>query len=1008
MNPSTHQRAEVLFAEHQRKLAVRTDRMFALLFVLQWLAGLAAACWISPRAWVGPYSQTHLHVWAAVFVGGAISAFPLVLTLARPGRTATRYAVAIGQMLTSALLIHLTGGRIETHFHVFGSLAFLAFYRDWRVLVPATVVVAVDHLVRGAYWPQSVYGVLAAGEWRWLEHAAWVIFEDVFLVQSCVRGVREMRSMADQQAQLEFANDDIEQRILQRTRELRESEERFRTLSTSSPIGILQMDPHGNCVYANARWQALSGLTPEESLGRGWLGAVHPEDRDRLQAAMQSASGDWIELEQEVRIQTPGGATRWVHGRATSMRREDGRLAGCVATVEDVTERKRAEEEMMRAKQAAEDASRLKGEFLANMSHEIRTPMNGIIGMTELALDTQLTEEQQEYLGMVKSSADSLLTVINDILDFSKIEAGRFELTPSEFDLREVLRHTMKTLSLRAHQKALELACELEPEIPDMLVGDPARLRQVVVNLVGNAIKFTEQGEVAVHVAVESMSAEDCVVHFAVRDTGIGIAQDKQEMIFEPFAQADGSTTRKYGGTGLGLSISTRLVELMGGGMWVESAEGRGSTFHFTVKFGRRHAPELRPAPAPPETLAGLPVLVVDDNATNRRILERMLSGWSMKPAMADSAVAALAAMEWARQIRTPYPLVLIDCHMPEMDGFDLALRIKQDPGLAGATIMMLTSANRQGDVRRCQELGIVAYLIKPIDREELLEAILKALGEQVALCPPESPAPARPPIERSARRLEILLAEDNFVNQRLVMRCLEKRGHGVTVTSNGREALAALEKKRFDLVLMDLQMPEIDGFEATRAIRLQEQATGAHLPIVAMTAHAMKGDRERCLAAGMDGYVSKPIEIRELIGVIESLTSASPEAAPAGGDGTAGDGALDADAALGRLDGDAEVLAELAEAFVDDHARLLSEMRHAIATSDGRTLKAAAHSLKGSVGYFFARSAFDRAFALERMGRDGDLSKASEAFEALEEEMKRLVPALRRLASRARGGEIV
>ena len=636
----------------------------------------------------------------------------------------------------------------------------------------------------------------------------------------------------------------------------------------SSDDSIVGTDLNGRIMSWNQGAEKLFGYTAEEAIGK-LITMLFPQDRqkDYEQVLSKIRRQEHMERFESVRV-TKNGRPIPVLTIVSPIRDRSGRLQGVSAIYRDMTMEKKAAAELLRAKEAAEAASQAKSTFLATMSHEIRTPMNGILGMTELVLDSEVTADQRESLDLVKLSTESLLAVINDILDFSKIEAGKLDFEAIPFDFRDSLGESMKTLGFRAYQKGLELIYEVHPDVPAVLVGDPGRLRQILVNLVGNAIKFTERGEILVKVELESGTPETARLHYSVRDTGVGIPREKQQKIFEAFAQADDSMTRKYGGTGLGLTICGRLVEMMSGRIWVDSEAGQGSTFHFTANLSVPSSAPGQAARMQPEELRGLRVLVVDDNLTNRRVMMGLLAQWGMKPMAVDGGRAALRALESAQQAGQPFALVLLDGQMPDLDGFDLAIELRAHPDWAGATIMMLTSADQLGDGARCRSLGISAYLVKPVRQSELLSKICNSIAPRPK---PNSAAGAQRAEPRIAKT-RVLIAEDNPVNQTLVRRLLEKRGYSIMVVGDGRAALAALKREDFDIVLMDVQMPGMDGFAATGIIREQEKTSGRHLPIVAMTAHALKGDPERCLAEGMDAYISKPIRTEDLYSTLERL----------------------------------------------------------------------------------------------------------------------------------------
>jgi PAS domain S-box-containing protein len=818
---------------------------------------------------------------------------------------------------------------------------------------------------------------------------------------------------------LDGLNIDITERK-QAEEALRQANARLDLAVRGSNVGIWENDmPDGDfragrvhCINIMEQLghPAPDGPVPYEAV----VEPVHPADRARLEKALRAyMAGETSDYEVEFRARHRDGSYRWILSRGVAVRDAGGKPVRFAGTRIDITHLKRIEEELRQAKEAAEAANRAKGEFLANVSHEIRTPMNAVLGMTDLALDTRLTDEQRNYLTIVNSSANALLNVINDLLDFSKIEAGKLELDHTDFSLRGVLSETLRALALRAHKKGLELVCHLDGDVPDGLLGDPGRLRQVLLNLVGNAIKFTEAGEVVVHVAAGGPPAagqatggppvatkKEVTLQFSVRDTGIGIPREKQETIFQAFEQGDNSTTRRYGGTGLGLSIASCLAALMRGRITVESEPGRGSTFHFTARFGLQpHSPT--PPPRPLVDLRGLRVLIVDDNATNRLILEEWLRGWQTEPTAVSDGLTALNTLWRAVALGRPYSLVLLDGRMPGVDGLTLAAEISRSPQLAGCRVILLTSEDHHGGLARQRDLGIAAVARKPVQQEELLNTTYRVLSRPVPDEPTEDGVADREPEGEGtaaesapSQPLRILVAEDNELNQQVVQHLLARRGHTVQIARDGREALQALEAGRFDLLLLDVHMPELDGFQVIQALRRREQGTGRHLPVVALTARSMKGDRELCLEAGMDDYLGKPIRRKELFAAIDRVLAGRPPATPPPEEAAPAEALLDPATLLTACDGTPGLLGEMLAIFRADAPRHLARLGAAVQAGDAAGVREAAHKLRGLIAAF-SPAAAEAALILERAGAAGLLDGLAEQYATVAGMLRDLGPLL-------------
>jgi PAS domain S-box-containing protein len=985
------EKAALVYCDLKLSSVQTTDRMFAWLIAFEWLAAMAAASLISPQIW--PAERPLKLLENASALAGLIYLVPLYLSLRSPGKAGTRHIIAIGQMLTPALFTHLTGGGFETHFFVFGSLASLASYRDVKVLLSATIVVSLDHFLEG--WIGAVFGTGAVPAWNWIGFTGWVLFEDTLLALWIWESLRLMYRVAVHQSEQQTLHETIEAEVAEHVEalhqenvkykqiqsNLQESEAKFRSLGESSPDGIFLADTAGQWVYSNSQWLQMTGLAFNDCLRDGWSKAIHAEDKARIMEQWAESLRDHKAFSQDFRLVSPTGDVRWVSCRTALIQYETGEnkeRSGYVGTVQDVTKYKVVEEELRGAKTDAEAAVKAKSEFLAKMSHEIRTPMNGVIGMTNLLMDTEMTSQQRDYAETIRRSADSLLLLINDVLDFSKVEAKKLIFEIIDFNLQETIEGSLELLAETASARNIELAGFVMADVPVRLRGDPGRLRQVFVNLVSNAVKFTEYGEVVVSVALVTETETRAELRFEVRDTGIGIPPEIQPQLFQVFSQADSSTTRKYGGTGLGLAISKQLVEMMGGQIGFTSVAHKGSTFWFTAGFDKQSAPAK--ALTTQAELDDLHVLIVDDNETNRRILLDQLNVWNIRATCAGGAQEALEKLQESSKL--PFDVVLLDMHMPGMNGVTLAKVIKADPALSHTRLIMLTSLGQMMDDEQLKKAGIDACLSKPVKQARLYECLtgLNSIPRKAELA--AGRRPALPPISPEAQKLRILLAEDNVINQKVACAQLRKLGYTAEVASNGLEAFEASGRSKFDVILMDCQMPVMDGYEATQQIRLREQIEGGGpVYIIAMTANAMQGDREKCLQASMNDYLSKPVKDADLRAALHRSISAPVESAPPTPP-PADDALVDLEALEAAANEDPKMLQELVDLYFAQASDLMNGLRGAINSGSAKDVDHFAHKLVGASLACGMSAMVLPLRELERRGKEGILRDADAIFE--------------------------
>jgi two-component system, sensor histidine kinase and response regulator len=1012
--------ANTLFTASYEKECLRVNHFMFWLMIAQWFAGIGFAIFFSPFTWIGQHSEVHLHVWAAVIIGGSISSFAILWLRFFPREAHTRHVVATAQVLWSALLIHLSGGRIETHFHVFASLAILSIYRDWKILITATIVVAIDHLIRGIYYPLSAFGVFVESPYRWLEHAAWVLFEIAFLVPSCKRLKNEIRELCRRQTEIEEASQTLDNKVDERTMDLlmankllAESEERFQQIAGTLDDVLWMASATGEQMYyVSPAYEQIWGRSCQtlyKSPGE-WLEGIHPDDVEKASIVFETCAqgGSYHE---EYRVVRPDGSETYVQSSAFPIRNKEGKIYRVGGVVRDVTEHNRIEQ-LKLDKQHAEQANLAKSQFLATISHELRTPLNGVIGMTELLIGTELDSKQENYVKTCQYSARSLLDLISDILDFSKIEAGKLSLDFHEFDLEELVAETVTTATWKTIEKNIDLTCFIDDSSRAVVYSDSVRIRQVLNNLISNAVKFTNDGEVKIR--VETISKEENAIHvrLSVQDTGIGIPADKIGRLFNSFAQVDPSTTRKFGGTGLGLAISKRLVELLGGSIEVESEEGVGSRFWCEIPLQVCDKAETQRPQTEPFSFQN--VLIIDKSKASAEILAEYVSELGFNASFVTSLADAKSTIKTTYCTDNPLDLVFGTNELLNATKTDsLRTGAKASPKF----IQLLGPHDPQDSVAELRARGIATTLRKPFKRSELHNSIKLAINGPDQ-CPQQEQTKKNKRVDFANIALDarILLVEDNKINQMFMCELLKQFGCRVDLAANGKECVELAVINKYDLIFMDCQMPVMDGLEATRKIREMESIAKQkqHIPIIALTASAIKGDRQKCIDAGMDEYLTKPIQKMQIAQTLERFLKQLTKVKPMQNSSKTvkqtqskeSSQPIDCDQLLERCFGNVEFAVSLLEEFASNGAERADTIKQLGLKQDAQGMADAAHSLKGAAGIMCADELQTLSKIIEDAGRKNDLESIASTLMSITNEMDRCLEYIPQLTAQMQSSD--